>query len=226
MSEFEAKFERIKAATGLNTQVDLAEFFGIRQSSISDAKKRDSVPSGWYLSLVRKLSINPEWVDTGLGAKFLTPSASTEDGTQSLYDIQASYGAKESTRSVQVYSMSGEPASDGLWRKELLKHIGIPYEFDMPSLLVVHMEGTSMEPFIRAGAYVGLDREKRGVLSGEIYAVQVPFGGLVLRRIFMDTQNDKLVLKSDNRDHADQEMPLKNYQANLVGRLVWVMQKV
>lgn len=226
MSEFEAKFERIKNATGLNTQVDLAEFFGIRQSSISDAKKRDSIPSGWYLSLIRKLSINPEWIDTGFGAKYLAPSAALNEGSAHLHEPQAVYGGQEAPQYVPVYSMSGEAAHDGSWNKVVVQQLCISPEFNIPSLMVVKMEGTSMEPFLRAGAYVGLDTEKRSVLSGEVYAVQIPFGGLVLRRVYLNAESEKIILKADNAGYADQELSFQNHQGNIIGRLAWVMQAV
>ena len=44
MVNFDEIFERIKIATNTRTQVELAEVLDIRQSSISDAKRRNSVP--------------------------------------------------------------------------------------------------------------------------------------------------------------------------------------
>ena len=48
-SAFDEALERIKRATGARTQVDLAAILGIRQSSISDAKRRQSIPADWLL---------------------------------------------------------------------------------------------------------------------------------------------------------------------------------
>ena len=44
MPAFAEIYERIKLATNSRTQVELAEVLDIRQSSISDAKRRNSVP--------------------------------------------------------------------------------------------------------------------------------------------------------------------------------------
>ncbi len=44
-TDFEAQMERIKVATGKRTQIELADFLGIRQSSVSDAKRRGKIPS-------------------------------------------------------------------------------------------------------------------------------------------------------------------------------------
>ena len=65
---------RVFEAAGCRTQSELAEFLGVRQSSISDAKKRGSVPADWLLTLLCKKWINPTWVLTGQGARMLQPS--------------------------------------------------------------------------------------------------------------------------------------------------------
>ncbi|MCA1946032.1 MAG: helix-turn-helix domain containing protein, partial [Desulfovibrio sp.] len=71
MPGFEEIFDRIKVATNTRTQVELAEVLDIRQSSISDAKRRDSVPSDWYLKLFEKYGLNPDWLKSGLGPMYL-----------------------------------------------------------------------------------------------------------------------------------------------------------
>lgn len=63
--------KRVFEAAGCRTQAELADFLGIRQSSISDAKKRGSIPPDWLLTLWRKRGINPEWILTGKGGQFL-----------------------------------------------------------------------------------------------------------------------------------------------------------
>ena len=68
---------RVFEAAGCRTQSELAEFLGVRQSSISDAKKRGSVPADWLLTLLCKKWINPTWVLPGQGARMLQPSEHT-----------------------------------------------------------------------------------------------------------------------------------------------------
>ena len=66
--------KRFLEAAGCSTQVELADFLGIRQSSISDAKKRKSIPADWLITLLRLKRINPEWILTGQGARLLQPA--------------------------------------------------------------------------------------------------------------------------------------------------------
>lgn len=56
---------RIYKITGTKTQVELAEFLGVRQSAISDAKRRGSVPAKWLLTIWDKKKVSPDWVLTG-----------------------------------------------------------------------------------------------------------------------------------------------------------------
>lgn len=65
---------RIYAETGTSTQVGLAEVLQIRQSSISDAKRRASIPDGWLVKLIELYNLNPDWIRTGMGPKYLLPS--------------------------------------------------------------------------------------------------------------------------------------------------------
>lgn len=67
MNLFQEVYDRIRYATNARTQVELAEVLEIRQSSISDAKRRDSVPSDWYMKLFEKFGLNPDWLKKGVG---------------------------------------------------------------------------------------------------------------------------------------------------------------
>ncbi|SBW05752.1 putative DNA-binding protein [uncultured delta proteobacterium] len=70
---FEEQLQRIHCSLQTRTQTELAEFLDIRQSSVSDAKKRQSVPAEWLLKLLRLKGVNPEWILTGHGPRLLRP---------------------------------------------------------------------------------------------------------------------------------------------------------
>ncbi len=77
-SDFESLYHRIFEAAECRTQLELATFLGIRQSSISDAKRRKTIPSDWLIKLLEKKRISPEWVRTGIGGKEFQASGSAE----------------------------------------------------------------------------------------------------------------------------------------------------
>lgn len=75
VAAYEAAMGRVRGVTSANTQVQLAEVLDVRQSSISDAKRRASIPPEWLLKLMRSHQVMPEWILTGQGAKFLGEAA-------------------------------------------------------------------------------------------------------------------------------------------------------
>jgi hypothetical protein len=62
---FEERMGRIMKELGVRTQVQLAEKIGVRQSSISDAKRRGSLPSDWLLKIWRETGVSPAWILDG-----------------------------------------------------------------------------------------------------------------------------------------------------------------
>lgn len=77
---------RIYFVAGVRTQTELANVLGIRQSSISEAKKRRSVPSDWLISLLRRFHVNPDWILHGRGAQFMRASSERpQERTFQLY---------------------------------------------------------------------------------------------------------------------------------------------
>ena len=83
--EYMAIMDRIKNVTQCRTQQELAQFFDVSQSCISDSKKRLAIPSKWLLSLLKKKGINPEWVQKGVGPKFLLPYDEDRGAVCSIY---------------------------------------------------------------------------------------------------------------------------------------------
>lgn len=230
--DFTKVLSRIKEATGARTQVELATVLDIRQSSISDAKRRNSIPSDWYIKLFKKYGLNPDWLSEGKGPHYLK----TKEGYQAYdepilsrtvqEDLEGYGDPLSANKVVTFYSMVGEPSEKGRWKPVAAGELSIPKVFDRESLLVIKMDGQSMEPLIRKNAYVGLDRDQTNILSGEIYGIQVPYEGLIIKRVFLEPEQGRLVLRSENERHADQVFSYEDYADKIIGRVIWVMQEV
>lgn len=78
-TEAAARLSRVFEAAGARTQCELAVALDIRQSSISDAKRRGVIPSTWLVKLLYVRGVNPAWVMDGIGPKFLAPSDDSAD---------------------------------------------------------------------------------------------------------------------------------------------------
>lgn len=87
------------------------------------------------------------------------------------------------------------------------------------------VETSGMEPLICKGAFVGIDTTQKNIVSGEIYAVHIPFEGISLKRVFLDGDNQRLVLRAENKLHPDQFVPLDKHFDRVIGSIAWVMQR-
>ena len=92
MPDFNDIYERMRIATGCRTQMELADVLEIRQSSISDAKRRDSVPGDWYMKLFDRFGLNPDWLKQGVGPLYLRAN-----GQYGAFDASAGQTEKEAT---------------------------------------------------------------------------------------------------------------------------------
>lgn len=64
---FEAQFERLKKASGVETDTAFASFLGLRQGSISGAKKKKQLPYAWFFQVAEKTGVSPDWLFWGRG---------------------------------------------------------------------------------------------------------------------------------------------------------------
>ena len=229
MSSFEEIFERIKIATNTRTQVDLAEVLDIRQSSISDAKRRNSVPADWYMKLFEKFGLNPDWLKKAVGPMYLR----TEDGYEPVdgpaagrvFEDSAKFGDPDARNTVvTVFSMQTEEDEDGNQTMRGVGKLAIPQSFSGNTVQVVRVDSSAMEPLVRKGAYVGMDSAQKNIVSGELYGVNVPFEGIALKRIFLDAENDRFILRSENPAHPEQYLPVEKRNEAIIGRVIWVLQ--
>lgn len=190
-------YERIKLAANCRTQVELAELLNIRQSSISDAKLRDSVPGDWYMKLFERFGLNPDWLKYGVGPLYLR----TEKG----------YCPQEAPQAL-AETVAGR--------------VPLPQAFLRPSLQVLRLRGRAMEPLLREGAYIGVDMEDPAPVSGRTYALFAPLEGVVVRQVFLDGPQQGYVLRAQSPDYPETSLDAALLQRRMLGRVVWTFQEV
>lgn len=232
MSTFDQVFERIKLAINTKTQVQLAEVLEIRQSSISDAKRRDSIPAEWYMKLFKKFGLNPDWLEDGVGPWYLKNKhgeyvSSDGPAPQGVMESLGNYAGPENKGLVvTVHSMQVETKDNGDWAPVPIGRLSIPQSFVRSGLQVLKTGAASMEPLIRRGAFVGIDSQHKHIESGELYAMFIPNEGIALKRVFHDPENKRYILRSENPVHPEQYMPVDKRDELIYGRVVWVLQEM
>lgn len=80
--DFDKIMKRIKDETGAKTQTEIAEVLGVRQATVSDAKRRGSVPAEWLLKLCRSHNLNPMWLVEGFEPKYITNREPMDEETE------------------------------------------------------------------------------------------------------------------------------------------------
>lgn len=229
MTFFQEVYDRIRCATNARTRTELAAVLEIRQSSISDAKRRNSIPSDWYMKLFEKFGLNPDWIKNGTGPMFLridqiyTPVEGLPDG---FHEQPAHYADPTAISSLaKVYSTQcayeeGQPLPE----LRVTGKISLPQSYVNPDVLVFLIESDSFAPLIRRGAYVGVDTSRTHPISGEVYAVYMPHEGVALKRLFLD--GDMFILKTEQPGHPGIELQPKDCPERIIGRVAWVLQSM
>jgi len=227
---FTETYQRIQFATNTRTQVELANVLEIRQSSISDAKRRNSIPSDWYMKLFEKFGLSPDWLRHGTGPMYLrtergyTPQEFSPAGAQE----SAHYGnpAAKSTI-VTVHSMHCLPdSSDGVPALAAVGKLSLPSSFAGPDMLVLRMSAHNMAPTVQRGAYCGVDTADAMPLSGSVFVLRDMHEGLLMRRIFLDSDRGRYLLRSDAGGYPEGATPAGELAERIMGRVSWVIQEL
>ena len=215
---FKDAYERICDATNVRTQTEVAKLLDIKQSSISDAKGKNTIPDGWLLKLYRRFRLEPDFILYGLGPRSL------HDMTSGVAEGFAGYAEK--APEAIVYAMSASDPADGSWKRLPKGKIPLPGSCVREKLLVVQMDNKSMDPVIKQDAHVGIDPLDVIIKSGEIYALAVTGEGLIVKRIHRDLEKRQLVLLSENPSYQPQNIPIDSPDYVVIGKTIWVIQEL
>lgn len=225
ISQFLGAMARILQVTGARTQVELAEFLGVKQSSISDAKRRYSIPAQWYMTLLAKRGINPLWVEKGVGARHvLGPQAELSlPPLDSLPVEPAQTGMEESAPKrdalpvlIRAYSIRCPVlATEAVSSLPVAGELAVPSAWVSISTMVLLLETDACLPLFPKGAYVGLDTACIQPLPGEYYGIFLAGRGVTIAPISGDPLQC-CYLAEVNGTRIECPLP------NILGRVAWV----
>lgn len=204
----------------------MATLLGVGRGKVQAWEKGQRPSAEDLAAMSKELGLSAEWLLLGSG-KTESDMSIRRLGPGSPTDAACVVGPDDATpigRVVPVHTAAaGGPAMER-WEPEAICQVCIPLTYYRESILIVQIEGRSMEPEIRSGAFVGLDTDQRDLVTGEKYGVRVPYEGLTVKRIFVDPKARELVLRSINPEHPEMRVPLDDRDGLIVGRAVWVMQ--
>lgn len=226
---YEEMIVRIKIVSHTKTQTELAKLLEISQSSVAEAKRRQSIPADWYLKLFEKLGVNPGWLKNGSGPVYLRTEAGyiPSDGEGPPIDPGLLGSPLAQSALAPVYAMCGDSTKTGSPAAALQPtgKIALPKPYAREGIIVLEMDNESAAPTARCGAYVGIDTTASCSANGELCAVLLPYEGIILRRLAWDRKEKCFVLRAENPAYPEIRIQ-EDLTGRILGRLAWVMQKV
>jgi len=209
-TKFDSFLKRVFSATGIDSQTELANILRVNRSAITQARKKESVPSNWILQLFRTYSLNPDWLETGNGETYLRPGGDEELLFKHIPKVKARLSAGGGS-----FEIGTEIQGYYAFQTEWLRTKGNPER-----MVLMDIFGNSMEPELKDGDSVLIDESQKDILAGAVYAVGVDDTIMVKR---VEKHPNKLVLLSENRDYAP--IFLKGSECGsvrIIGKVIWV----
>ncbi|MBF0412875.1 MAG: helix-turn-helix domain-containing protein [Desulfamplus sp.] len=201
--------QRILSATGITTQTELAEVLNINRSAITHARNNNKIPDRWILQLYRKFNLNPEWVEFGTGKTFINKSSCSEVEFDYIPKVSAILSAGSGSFDVNS-NVNGYIAFAAKWLR---------LKGSVSDMVAMDVSGDSMEPEIRDGDVVLIDKSQQEIINRKIYAVGFDDSIFIKR---LEKHPGRIVLCSDNRAYApiylnDNDME----KTRIIGRILW-----
>jgi phage repressor protein C with HTH and peptisase S24 domain len=213
-NDFNDFFGRVSDSLGISSFSELAALLKINRSSISQARKKDSIPANWLLELFRSHGLNPDWLMGGDGPQWLKPGDRMENAFSPVPKVRARLcagaGSFEIGERVEEYYSFQSAWLQSKGAKD--------------RMVLMDVFGNSMSPEIKDGDTVLIDQSQTGIYAGTIYAVGVE-DTIMVKRI--EKHPRKLVLLSDNKEYApiflsDDEMD----RVRIIGKVLWVCREL
>ncbi len=162
-TRFDAFLHRVYQATGMASQNDLAAALEVNRSAITQARRKNAIPAKWALGLFRRYGLNPEWVEHGTGPTFVRPSTPEEPDFAKVPKVRARLCAGDGS-----FEVGGEIEGYYAFQTRWLSGRG-----NADQMVLLDIFGNSMEPELRAGDTVLVDRSQKEILAGAVYAVGI-----------------------------------------------------
>lgn len=208
--------KRLRQIRGELSLVEFEPIVGISRNMISQYERGEAWPKPDTLNnYAEHGKVSFGWILSG-----------EEPGSSVRNNIEVAQGGiPEGYVKAEVFHMAGAGLPNLAAEQEPIETIYLPQNLLKPAIVPIKVSGRSMEPMIVNGAIVGVDREDVKIVSGEIYAVWLPYEGAVVKRIYMTTNG--IILRSDNPAFPELTIPVSEIGEDhlILGRVKWVLQE-
>ncbi|HEU6435829.1 MAG TPA: S24 family peptidase [Nitratidesulfovibrio sp.] len=236
MQDLENQLERLKKASGVESDTAFAQFLGISQGSISGAKKKGQLPHSWFFQVAEKTGASTDWLFFGRGEIPGVAPSEDEKKTDVFLNIlgkKTQNGALIDCDDCQIlmlpmvearlsagngsFETSGNSERRYAFRMDFLMRKGQP-----ASMVLMRVAGDSMEPEVHHNDVVLIDQSQRTPRPGGLYAVGVE--DLVYLKV-VNAAPGKLILTSYNAAYPPMEVDARGDLEDgirIIGKAVWI----
>ncbi|HHY0486650.1 TPA: XRE family transcriptional regulator [Vibrio parahaemolyticus] len=211
--------ERLKVAMARKkiTQTELAKAVGISQAAIQKITSGKSKSSSRIKEIAEYLGVNRVWLEFGDQEDEVIGPFDLWSGNQEDEEDEVSIPFMKDTELAAGNGLEPSPDYNGFklkFARSTLRRLGV----EPHNAVCVSVKGDSMEPVLKDGSTVGIDRSKKSIIDGKMYAVSVR--GLLKIKVLAQLSADKVRVKSYNsEEYPDEDVDINDITVE--GRVFW-----
>jgi len=190
---------------------DVAKELGISQATFATMKKRGAIPYKELMEFCARRKISINWLFFDQAAGMLVEETDKFFHVKYFSNVRASAGGGSEGFGEDFE----EIVIDSKLMKTIFKNQDIE-ELKDKEIDAIRVDGDSMEPTLKNGSIVFVDRTKREISKEGIFIVSTP-GGLFIKRLNRKVDGS-IELISDNRMYSPEV--LAPSEVNIVGKVV------
>jgi len=223
MNSFNEIIEKVKdiisndSVNGKVFDKDVAAELGISQATFATMKKRGAIPYKELMEFCARRKISINWLFFDQSAGMLVEE--TEKFFQIKYfsNVRASAGG-----GAEGFGEDYETITiDKTLLKSFFKNI-TDEELAQKSIEAIHVDGESMEPTLKNGSIVFVDRDQNSISRDGIFVVSTP-GGLFIKRLNRKADGS-IELISDNKLYSPEILSAD--EVKVVGKVVGEVERL
>ncbi len=216
MDDFESVYARMLFISGKRTQAELADLLNLKQGSISEAKKRGTIPLPWCVRMSDIFGVRMDWLRFGEVPVFM--GAERKDSV-----LLSDLGLHQPESSGMEFPRPGELPVYSTVREKggtfpVVDMQVFPLGFQRRGVKVFRVLEADMAPVLNKGALAAVEQGVEAE-DGAVAAV-LKDGGLVFRHVFRNSGGYELRTESGEAETVTaSEWPTVYY-----GKAVWAFQ--
>jgi len=223
MNNFNEVIEKVKdiisneSPTGKVFDKDVAAELGISQATFATMKKRGAIPYKELMEFCARRKISINWLFFDQSAGMLVEETEKFFQVKYFSNVRASAGggAEGFGEDYQTVTI------DKLLVKSFFGNIS-DEELSQKNIEAIHVDGESMEPTLKNGSIVFIDRDQNQISRDGIFVVSTP-GGLFIKRLNRKVDGS-VELISDNKLYSTEVMAPDEIQ--IVGKVIGEVERL